>query len=152
MGNRCSYFSKANKTVTIAVQAALLKRLFPDSKVTLNKNFSLAWIGQLQPSALSNLYKIKIKYWLKEKPEVTVIEPQLQTRDGSGPPHVFPGNRLCLFRLKYGEWDPTMPIAETIVPWTSLWLLYYEIWLVTGKWCGSNQEHPAPSEKKKKEA
>jgi len=36
-----------------------------------------------------------------------------------------------------------MIIAITILPWASLWLLYYEIWLLTGEWCGANQEHPA---------
>lgn len=29
-----------------------------------------------------------------------------------------------------------MLIANTIVPWTSEWLFYYEIWLATGQWHG----------------
>jgi hypothetical protein len=28
-----------------------------------------------------------------------------------------------------------MLLCQTIVPWISEWLLHYEIWLVTGKWC-----------------
>lgn len=27
-----------------------------------------------------------------------------------------------------------MLLVETIVPWTSEWLYFYEIWLVTGEW------------------
>lgn len=34
-----------------------------------------------------------------------------------------------------------MRIANTILPWTSLWLYYYEIWLGTGKWEGGG-DHP----------
>jgi hypothetical protein len=29
-----------------------------------------------------------------------------------------------------------MLIATTIVPWLALWLFYYEIWRITGKWLG----------------
>jgi len=29
-----------------------------------------------------------------------------------------------------------MLIATTILPWTALWLYYYELWLDTGKWLG----------------
>jgi hypothetical protein len=29
-----------------------------------------------------------------------------------------------------------MSIADTIVPWTSEWLMYYEIWLATSDWYG----------------
>lgn len=73
---------------------------------------------------------------------VTVIEPELIAPEGKRLPHVFSGNELCLFRYKYFEWDSSMIIATTILAWASLWLLYYEIWLATGAWCGSNQEHP----------
>lgn len=41
-----------------------------------------------------------------------------------------------------------MSIADTIVPWTSLWLHHYEIWLATGIWCGKNEEHPEKDEDK----
>jgi hypothetical protein len=29
-----------------------------------------------------------------------------------------------------------MLIATTLIPWTALWLYYYELWLDTGKWLG----------------
>jgi hypothetical protein len=38
-------------------------------------------------------------------------------------------------------------IAYTILPWTSLWLYFYELWLVTGQWMGGGK-HPSPEEKK----
>ena len=37
-----------------------------------------------------------------------------------------------------------MPIADTIIPWTSEWLFFYELWLATGgEWLGEG-EHPPP--------
>jgi hypothetical protein len=29
-----------------------------------------------------------------------------------------------------------MSIAETIIPWTSEWLYFYELWVFTGEWHG----------------
>lgn len=36
-----------------------------------------------------------------------------------------------------------MLLVDTILPWTSQWLLYYELWLITGHWMGSGHDHPA---------
>jgi hypothetical protein len=57
-------------------------------------------------------------------------------------PHVYPLNTLCLF-LGNREWHESIPIADTLVPWASEWLLYYELWLATGEWLGGG-EHPPP--------
>ena len=29
-----------------------------------------------------------------------------------------------------------MTIAKTILPWTSEWLVHYQLWLATGEWHG----------------
>jgi hypothetical protein len=52
-------------------------------------------------------------------------------------------NTLCLF-LGNREWHVSIPIADTLVPWASEWLLFYELWLATGgPWLGEG-EHPPP--------
>lgn len=137
-----SFHHSKTKTLTIAIQAAHLRKIFPQAAVTFGPNSSLTWVGQIQPSPLSERYTVRIKYRLTKRPVVAVVEPELFGRIGARLPHVFSRNHLCLFRYKYFEWDSSMIIATTIVPWASLWLLYYEIWLATGEWCGSNQEHP----------
>jgi hypothetical protein len=38
-----------------------------------------------------------------------------------------------------------MPLAHTIVPWLISWLVFYEIWLVSGVWHGGGFE-PGESE------
>jgi hypothetical protein len=141
------YFKK--QAQTIAMQAASLKSAFPDSKITLERNNGMVWVGKLQPTPLSATYTLRIKYRLDERPEVTVLDPILLSRDGTRLPHVFKGNLLCLFRYKYHEWDSTILIVNTIVPWTSLWLSHYEVWYATGVWCGSKEEHPSNDDSKK---
>jgi hypothetical protein len=36
-----------------------------------------------------------------------------------------------------------MLLADTILPWTSHWLFYYELWLITRHWMGTGHDHPA---------
>src|SRR5207248_475323 len=115
MGTRKSFQDNRSKTLTIAVQAAHLKKMFPDSTLTLAANSRLTWVGQLLPSELSQRYTVKIKYRLKERPVVTVVQPELYVPKDKSLPHVFSGNELCLFRYKYFEWDSSMIIAKTIV-------------------------------------
>jgi hypothetical protein len=38
-----------------------------------------------------------------------------------------------------------MLIATTILPWTALWLYYYELWLDTGKWLGPSSHATDPN-------
>jgi len=73
---------------------------------------------------------------------VQILDPPLQDRQGERPPHMYPGNQLCLYLPRAKEWDPSMRLADTIVPWTSEWLLHYEVWQATGEWCGGGV-HPA---------
>lgn len=95
------------------------------------------WTGILQPTPASDRYTVKIQYSLSDVPNVWVISPQLLERPtGEKIPHVYGGNRLCLYLPGSGEWERTKLIAETIVPWASLWLYYYELWHATGEWLG----------------
>jgi len=64
-------------------------------------------------------------------------------------PHTYIGDCLCLYYPDYDEWTSAMYIAETIVPWISLWLMYYEAWLATGEWLGGGIKHESREKKRK---
>jgi hypothetical protein len=53
---------------------------------------------------------------------------------------VYSSGDLCLYLP--GEWNESMLLAATILPWTSQWLFYYELWLITGHWMGTGHDHP----------
>jgi hypothetical protein len=66
-----------------------------------------------------------------------VLSPSLVDRgDGKPIPHRYNDGSLCLFDDEKGEWHPADSMAATILPWTSEWLYFYEIWLATGIWQG----------------
>lgn len=128
------------RRLNVAVHANGLRRDFPGSQIEIGNGW-IRWIGYLRPTPVSERYKVRIEYSSGlGRPKVTVLEPQLELAPGKKRlPHVFAdGKSLCLHFP--GEWNPTMLISSTIVPWTAEWLAHYEIWRVTGSWTGGGHE------------
>lgn len=126
------------KSLTVVQQAAALRHLYPESKCSAHLN-RLSWAGVLQPTAMSREYKVSVDYHLGKSPRTHVVEPILFVPAGEHLPHVYSQKeqRLCLYSpFGNAEWNSSMCIARTIVPWASEWLFYYELWLATGKWLG----------------
>jgi hypothetical protein len=123
------------KPLPLVVQQMHLKKQFPDARSRVNRN-ELLWIQDITPSPLSETYQVEIRHSLERSPRVVVLRPKLIAPEDRSLPHVYRGERLCLYYPGFGEWDSTMQIERTIVPWAAEWLLHYEIWLITGEWCG----------------
>jgi hypothetical protein len=129
------------KRVTIPLQVFAMGQMYPRFECSWKGNNAI-WTGLLKPSSLSDEYKVRIAYELGASPQVSVLSPSLKARsNGERIPHTYPGPRPCLYFPGSGEWRPDRMIADTIVPWTSLWLYYYEVWHATGEWLGGG-EHP----------
>jgi hypothetical protein len=99
------------------------------------------WIGQIQPSALSETYKVRIEYPLGGRPLVWILEPKLHENrnNDNNVPHTFRDGSVCLHLP--GGWTPDMFVGDKIIPWLGLWLLHYEYWLATGLWHGGGHKH-----------
>ena len=120
-------------------QSARLQAALPQFRQVARGN-PYIWEGTLRPTELSAEYRVRITYIpTKARPRVDVLHPRLITREEGVPiPHTFTTDRICLHLNS--EWNAGMYIHETIVPWTSLWLYYYEIWHATGEWLGGGHE------------
>ena len=108
------------------------------------KRGRLIWDFDARPAPLSRCYRMRICYRLAKPPEVFVRSPHLPTLAGDRElPHVYHQDppRLCLYLPSNGEWSTTMRISDTIVPWSVLWLYYFEDWLATDEWLGGGV-HP----------
>ena len=126
----------------VADQIGRMKSLYPGLELVLWRRGLAKWKGWLQPVDFACAYFISISYRLQQPPVVHVLEPVLVSNSKGEPvPHRFSDERLCLYYPKYGEWRADMAIAETIVPWASRWLYYYEVWHATGEWLGGGIEH-----------
>lgn len=129
--------------VSLGVQGLRLEGLLRGSHFQVHRS-RLTWIGHLQPSPLSVNYEVGLEYRLPKRPQVQLLSPELQRRNGKRPPHLFTDDCLCLYYYPAREWHAGMMLADTVIPWTSEWLLHYELWLATGVWSGGGI-HLAPS-------
>lgn len=128
------------KTKPIAIQISSLRSHFPNFSVTFSGHNSLKVIGKLCPTARSVEYSFELDYVLKGKPVIKILNPVLiKNFNGDKIPHIYSDDSLCLYRPKYGEFTSSELISETIIPWAVLWLYYYEVWHMTGKWLGGGE-------------
>ena len=119
----------------------LLDKHYPNGQATL-KAGTLRWTGELQPSEISNVYRVALRYAPPKHPRVVVRQPELVVDADDRLPHIYSDGSLCLYEP--GQWVHGDPIATTILPWTCEWLLHYEFWRATGQWCGSGGDHAGP--------
>lgn len=129
--------------LNVAVQQHGMSLHFPDFSFRMEGTTGI-WRGRLQPRPGSPVYTVSIRFRPRSKPEVRVKSPPLIEKA----PHTYPDGTLCLFWPKDRNWDSSMLLAETIVPWTAQWLLFYELWQETGKWLGPESPHMYPGREK----
>jgi hypothetical protein len=130
-----------NRNKSIVQQVNAIRTKYPTWKVSFN-SFELKALGILQPTSRSEAYTVEIKFHILKPIQVRVISPILSKNEkGENIPHMYSQENLCLYMPKYDEFTRKMYISDTIIPWISLWLYYYEIWHATNEWLGGG-EHP----------
>lgn len=108
----------------------------------------LVWRYSTAPTPISRDYDIRIDFRQGATPQVFVDAPDLsELAQSRRLPHVYEQKppRLCLYLPRSGQWGNWMRIDLTLVPWTSLWLYYFEDWLASGSWRGGGV-HPHSAE------
>ena len=140
--------------ISIADQYMAFKSCCEGQVVIIENDKTVQWSGYLQPTPISRKYEVTIKYTLNKLPICIVTEPDLQLLASDNQiPHTYVndskirGVKLCLFLPKVkkinkaSEWQPSMFVADTFIPWASTWLFYFECWLSNDKWEGGGIEH-----------
>lgn len=140
------------RRITVAQQLMGLRRVCPDGCGGIIHVGELQWDYETQPTPISRVYMIRVRYRLEKSPEIFVISPNLRDlANGREIPHLYDQaqQKLCLYLPRRGEWSATKQLSDTVVPWTNLWLYYYEDWLQTNEWRGGGK-HPAMENNTKK--
>jgi hypothetical protein len=126
-------------------QLARVRSLYPHFESRVTRGSVLVVEGDVRPTSRSAPYRVRIEYEAGGAPEVSILSPALKpVEEGGRLQHVYPGDRLCLYRPWTDEWTPDKSLAHTIVPWVAEWLFYYELWHATGAWLGGGS-HPHPA-------
>lgn len=124
------------KKFSIVDQFNSVRIKYPALNAKIDKD-KLIIQGTIRPTPRSVEYYFKVRYNLDTRPKVDILNPKLKINfKGEEIPHVHKRNELCLYYPKYREFNSTKLIADTILPWTTLWLYHYENWHITGAWKG----------------
>lgn len=138
--------------IIVAQQLMGLRRACSDGHGRIIHIGELQWNYGTQPTPISRVYQIRIRYRLGESPKIFVISPNiLELAGGRKIPHLYDQaqQNLCLYLPCTGEWNATKWLVDTIIPWVNLWLYYFEDWLQTNEWHGGGK-HPTENQKIKK--
>lgn len=146
-----SKFFKSNRKRTLkgiqsSEQLKRIKTEFPKIKVLKSGWDNFEIVVQIQPTAISEIYNVKINYSENKWIKAFIINKALTiAKNRTKLPHVYSSQKqqLCLYSPSKKEWNAHNYIIDTVIPWISEWLYFYELWLPEGKWLGGgHNEYP----------
>jgi len=134
-----SSFYKFNKSIDYFKKIYTRLNFIPNSKLKIVNNDFFIWEYKYTSKSSLN-YTICLnheRYWT---PRTWIVEPDFTNGYF---PHVYKQqrNRLCLFHERDFTWSSDKDIIQTIICWSCLWIEYYEIYKILGKWVGPEAEH-----------
>jgi hypothetical protein len=137
-------FGGGDLTVAQQYHALRFSAAFPGGSGSVGHNV-LRWRVGVTPSPVSRLYTLGISYKPPDTPNIHVFDPNLiDLAGGRRLPHVYEQEptQLCLFLPGSGQWRRSLLIERTMLPWSVLWLFYFEEWLASNEWKGGGV-HPS---------
>ncbi len=121
----------------LRIQKIMLENNFKFLKVSISDNL-LTCNGSFKPTDFSPTYQYQIKYFYSIPPVVHVISPLIEFNEEI---HMYKDGSLCLYYPKDMSWNSRSLIYETIVPWTHEWIVFYELYKITGRWLHPSVNH-----------
>jgi hypothetical protein len=141
-------------TTTLQTQKEYILATYANVESCDIRNGELVCIMDITPSTVSDTYRIKISYKMRDFPRAWVLSPELK-KYGDESKHLYPSvgpyPELCTFYPKYREWRSEYLLSQFFIPWISTWLNTYEYWLITGEWHYDESPHGQPRLEKFKE-
>lgn len=101
------------------------------------ENDTLICRGIFQPDNCND-YDVRIEFCAGCFPQVYILSPEIKPKNEI---HIYNEGTLCLFYPGELKWKDTTSIAENTIPWIFEWILYYELYLLTGEWEGEYVPH-----------
>lgn len=126
----------------LVMEKMRVNRDFPHFQTQL-RGLQLICTGRTNPSDESQQYKIQIAYAYDGAPQCRILEPQIAVDPQI---HMYKNGTLCLYDWREQSWNPVYHLSETVIPWIAEWLVYYELFQMTGRWLGKAASHDEPKQ------
>jgi hypothetical protein len=119
---------------------ALLHKIEIEKKFSFLKcrieNDTLICRGEFKPNEKS--YNVRIEFRAGLSPQVYVLNPTIEPNADI---HIYSEGSLCLFYPGDLKWKDKTSIAENTIPWIFEWILFCELYLLSGIWEGESVPH-----------
>jgi hypothetical protein len=137
MGKKFISRSDGEKQRRLIMESLLIRDRFPILHTRMAGN-RLVSRGVVRPTASSQRYKLEAEYQPWSAPALRILEPKIQPEAKL---HFHADGTLCLYDWREQPWQKKWHLADTVIPWAAEWLVFYEIYLLTGKWVGPSAPH-----------
>lgn len=99
---------------------------------------SMVCKGCLQPLDYIEPYKIEIVQLPGSPPKVFIKSPTIEYNPEI---HMYKQGNLCLYYPDEFNWKTNTSIAAYTIPWVNEWIVYYELYKISGVWEGPAAPH-----------
>jgi len=108
------------------------------------RHWSLRCRGQVFSDVNNCIYELELIYRPFKAPLVFIKEPDIPHTMKI---HVYSNGSLCLYHASEIKWNKKTMIYDTTIPRIAEWIMYYELWQLTGEWEGPEYPHHEKSKK-----
>ena len=140
MGKKYIPPSSGERSRRLIAETALVNQHYRCFHTRIAGN-TLVCRGRIQPTATSRTYRVEVEYSPWDEPVARVLQPEIVYRPEI---HMYKSGALCLFHWKEQPWQKGWHVYEKFIPWLAEWLVFYELYLLTGKWHGPSAVHAGP--------
>jgi hypothetical protein len=123
---------QAKKYALLVHQKVLIEKHYDFLECNIKDNV-LTCIGWLQLENCAESYRIKIEYVVGHEPKTTILRPSIIPSKAI---HMYRDHSLCLHYPPDMPWNEKINICDYTIPWISEWIIFYEVYKITGKWEG----------------
>jgi len=123
---------QSKKYALLYHQKVLIERRYHYLECHIRNNV-LVCTGWLQPEGCVDRYKVRIEYVVGFEPKTTILKPNIFP---SKHIHMYRDHSVCLHYPPDMRWNEKIEINQYTIPWISEWIIFYEIYKMTGKWEG----------------
>jgi hypothetical protein len=140
--------SRSQQSSHFVREKSLIEKYYPGFNCSVRRNL-LVCHGIIVPADGCESYHVTIKYRFDREPHVWITEPAIRP---SAACHMYEEDgSLCLYDHRESPWHEDMMVHQTIIPWTAEWIVFYELWKLTGEWLGPAAPHGSGGKTREKQ-
>ena len=103
-----------------------------------NHGQSMVCHATLQPLSYIEPYNVQLVFTGKNSPKVFIKSPEIPVNFEI---HMYAQGNLCLYYPPDFKWTESSSAATSIIPWINDWIIYYELYKISGVWEGPAAPH-----------